>query len=59
MTKLKLTVESLQVESFEAIEAREGNKGTVRGFDSLDDTLCDILTCAGGCDSVDRAADTT
>jgi len=50
MTKLKLTVESLQVESFEATEVQEGGKGTVRGFDS-DDTLCDILTCAGGCDS--------
>lgn len=58
MTKLKLTVESLQVESFEATEVREGSKGTVRGFDS-DDTLCDILTCGGGCDSVDRAGDTT
>jgi hypothetical protein len=58
MKKLKLTIECLQVESFEATEAREGSGGTVRGFDS-NGTLCDILTCGGGCDSEDCDGDTT
>lgn len=56
MKKLRLDVEELRVESFES-EAREPGSGTVRGYSGgacSYDTLCDVLTCAGGCDSGDR-----
>jgi hypothetical protein len=53
MRKLKLDVEQLTVESF-AADAPARGAGTVDGhsnpFGGSDDTLCDILTCAGGCD---------
>ena len=56
MKKLKLTVDSLRVESFEAAAPREDDGGTVRGFDSMG-TLCDIETCAGGGACVSRAGE--
>jgi hypothetical protein len=47
MSKLKLTVESLQVETFETSDLA-GARGTVRGNDSMsNDTWCG----AYGCDS--------
>jgi DUF971 family protein len=57
MTRLKLNMEALRVESFEA-EARAAGSGTILAFSgNSDDTLCDILTCGGGdtCDGADRA----
>lgn len=53
MQKLKLEVEQLAVESF-GVDAGARGRGTVDAhshpFGGSDDTLCDLLTCAGGCD---------
>lgn len=60
MKKLKLRVEELAVESFEA-DARTAGRGTVHGHLGAmsDDTLCDILTCGGGytCDEPEHDRD--
>ena len=44
MKKLKLKLDSLKVETFETQPETEGLKGTIKGFDSLDNTNC--FSCA-------------
>jgi hypothetical protein len=48
MLKLKLEVEQLAVESF-GVQAEVLGRGTVDAHISSNDTLCDLMTCAGGC----------
>ena len=47
MKKLKLKLDNLKVETFETQPQTNKLKGTVKGFDSLDNTNC--LTCEPTC----------
>lgn len=55
MRKLKLQVEELVVDSFEAVDNKGKAAGTVRGYDdSVDDTVCEYtheynISCQLGC----------